>query len=168
MTDNVKNKIAGTGGQSHRRFWEFVFVAVLVLYPLRHIAWGLDLWEQWCGLPTDRSRPYSYRRGRIKAKLRGQGATTAEMIASVVASFGFQPEQVSVTEHPADYQFEVVVSDLAAVPEDTADIQAAVNEIKPAHLDWWFTWVMAQLLETVGIGSGLWRVRETAIPPMEE
>ena len=131
-------------------------------------TWGLDLWEQWCGLPTDRSRPYSYRRGRIKAKLRGQGATTAEMIASVVASFGFQPEQVSVTEHPADYQFEVVVSDLAAVPEDTADIQAAVNEIKPAHLDWWFTWVMAQLLETVGIGSGLWRVRETAIPPMEE
>ena len=131
-------------------------------------TWGLDLWEQWCGLSTDRSRPYSYRRGRVKAKLRGQGATTAEMIAGVVASFGFQPEQVSVTEHPADYQFEVVVSDLAAVPEDTADIQAAVNEIKPAHLDWWFTWVMAQLLETVGIGSGLWRVRETAIPPMEE
>ena len=45
MTDNVKNKMAGTGGQSHRRFWEFVFVAVLVLYPLRHIAWGLDLWD---------------------------------------------------------------------------------------------------------------------------
>lgn len=45
MTDNVKNKMAGTGGQSHRRLWEFVFVAVLVLYPLRHIAWGLDLWD---------------------------------------------------------------------------------------------------------------------------
>lgn len=45
MTDNVKNKIAGTGGQSHRRLWEFLFVAVLVLYPLRHIAWGLDLWD---------------------------------------------------------------------------------------------------------------------------
>ena len=37
--------MAGTGGQSHRRLWEFVFVAVLVLYPLRHIAWGLDLWD---------------------------------------------------------------------------------------------------------------------------
>lgn len=45
MTDNVKNKIAGTSGQSHRRLWEFLFVAVLVLYPLRHIAWGLDLWD---------------------------------------------------------------------------------------------------------------------------
>ena len=47
-------------------------------------TWGLDLWEQWAGLPVDRTRPYSYRRGRIKAKLRGQGATTAEMLRSVV------------------------------------------------------------------------------------
>ena len=131
-------------------------------------TWGLDLWEQWCGLPTDRSRPYSYRRGRIKAKLRGQGATTAEMIASVVASFGFQPEQVSVTEHPADYQFEVVVSDLAAVPEDTADIQAAVNEIKPAHLDYWFTYELAQLLAALRVGGGLWSIQAVTLPPMEE
>ena len=37
--------MAGTGGQSQRRLWDFLFVAVLVLYPLRHIAWGLDLWD---------------------------------------------------------------------------------------------------------------------------
>ena len=36
-------------------------------------TWGLNLWEQWAGLPVDRTRPYSYRRGRVKAKLRGQG-----------------------------------------------------------------------------------------------
>ena len=42
MTDNVKNKIAGTGGQSHRRLWEFIFVAVLVLYPLRHIVAAMN------------------------------------------------------------------------------------------------------------------------------
>ena len=27
-------------------------------------TWGLDLWEQWVGLPSDRTRPYSYRRSR--------------------------------------------------------------------------------------------------------
>ena len=43
MTDNLKNKKAGIGDQ--RRLWEFVFVAILVLYPLRHITWGLDLWD---------------------------------------------------------------------------------------------------------------------------
>ena len=35
----------GAVGQSQRRLWDFLFVAVLVLYPLRHIAWGLDLWD---------------------------------------------------------------------------------------------------------------------------
>ena len=43
MTEIIKNKKEGIDSQ--RRLWEFVFVAVLVLYPLRHIAWGLDLWD---------------------------------------------------------------------------------------------------------------------------
>lgn len=33
------------GIDHQRRLREFVFVAILVLYPLRHIAWGLDLWD---------------------------------------------------------------------------------------------------------------------------
>lgn len=43
MTEKIKNNRAGIDNQ--RRLWEFVFVAILVLYPLRHIAWGLDLWD---------------------------------------------------------------------------------------------------------------------------
>lgn len=43
MTEKIKSKKEGIGSQ--RRLWEFVFVAILVLYPLRHIAWGLDLWD---------------------------------------------------------------------------------------------------------------------------
>ena len=43
MTEIVKNKNEGI--DNRRRLREFVFVAILVLYPLRHIAWGLDLWD---------------------------------------------------------------------------------------------------------------------------
>ena len=43
MTDKIKNHKVGIDHQ--RRLREFVFVAILVLYPLRHIAWGLDLWD---------------------------------------------------------------------------------------------------------------------------
>lgn len=120
------------------------------------------------GLPADRTRPYSYRRSRIKAKLRGQGATTAEMLRSVVASFGFEPSQISVIEHPAEYQFEIVLSELAGVPADVGGIEAAVNEIKPAHLDYWFTYQLAQLLATLRVGGGLWGIRAVTLPPMEE
>ena len=131
-------------------------------------TWGLDLWEQWVGLPSDRTRPYSYRRSRIKAKLRGQGTTTAELIASVVASFGYHPEQVSVVEHPEAYAFEVVLSDLAGQPADVSGITDAVNEIKPAHLDWWFTYQLSQLLARARTGGGFWRIRDVTMPAMEE
>ena len=131
-------------------------------------TWGLDLWEQWAGLPVDRTRPYSYRRSRIKAKLRGQGATTAEMLRSVVASFGYDVSLVSVVEHPEEYQFEIVLSDLASVPSDVGGIEAAVNEIKPAHLDYWFTYELAQLLAALRVGGGLWSIRTVTMPPMEE
>lgn len=130
-------------------------------------TWGLDLWETWCGLPVDRSGLYSARRGRIKAKLRGQGATTAETIADVVASFGFQPEQVSVIEHAASFQFEVVLSGLAAIPEDLDGPSAAVNEIKPAHLAWWFTFELSRLLTEARTGGAFWTVQETTLTPME-
>ena len=109
-------------------------------------TWGLDLWEQWAGLPVDRTRPYSYRRSRIKAKLRGQGATTAEMLRSVVASFGYDVSLVS----------------------DVGGIEAAVNEIKPAHLDYWFTYELAQLLAALRVGGGLWSIQAVTLPPMEE
>lgn len=130
-------------------------------------TWGLDLWEAWVGLTVDRTSLYSYRRGRIKAKLRGQGATTAETIADVVASFGFQPEQVSVIEHAASFQFEVVLSGLAAIPEDLDGPSAAVNEIKPAHLAWWFTFELSRLLTEARTGGAFWTVQETTLTPME-
>lgn len=130
-------------------------------------TWGLDLWEQWAGLPVDRTRPYSYRRGRIKAKLRGQGTTTVEMLQGVVASFGYRPDQVAVVEHSGSYQFEIVLSDLAAVPGDVSGIVGAVNEIKPAHLDYWFTYELAQLLCHTRVGGGFWSIQETTLPNME-
>ena len=130
-------------------------------------TWGLERWERWCGLPTDPSQPYSQRRQRVLAKLRGQGTTTPEMIASVVASFGFSAEQVSVIEHPGEYAFEVVLSDLAEQPADVSPIQAAVDEIKPAHLEWWLTYVLSQLRTQTMTGGGFWKVREVSLPEME-
>ena len=43
MKKTIKSDAETFFGQ--KRLWEFVFVAVLVLYPLRHINWGLDLWD---------------------------------------------------------------------------------------------------------------------------
>ena len=60
------------------------------------------------------------------------------------------------------------MSDLASVPSDVGGIEAAVNEIKPAHLDYWFTYELAQLLAALRVSGGLWSIRTVTLPPMEE
>ena len=60
------------------------------------------------------------------------------------------------------------MSDLAGVPSDVGGIEAAVNEIKPAHLDYWFTYELAQLLAALRVGGGLWSIQAVTLPPMEE
>ena len=68
-------------------------------------TWGLRIWEEAYGLPTDVSRPDEYRRARILSKMRGQGATTPKMIQQVAESFS--NGLVEVLEYPEEYRFEV-------------------------------------------------------------
>ena len=133
-------------------------------------TWGLALWEAWVGLPAAPGSPASARRSRIKARLRGQGTTTAGKIAAVVASFGFDAGQVRVAEDAAHYAFQVVISGLAAPleAEDAAEIQAAVDEIKPAHLSWSLAYEMAELSAGIQAGGVFWTIRETVLPAMQE
>jgi len=50
-------------------------------------TWGLELWEQFLGLPIDKTKPEQFRRERITAKLRGYGTITKEVIKNVASSF---------------------------------------------------------------------------------
>ena len=127
-------------------------------------TWGLDRWESWCGLATDRTKPYAWRRQRVLAKLRGQGTTTAEVIAGVVASFGFDPAQVAVQERPGEYRFEVVISGLTSAPDAPEQMKAAVNEIKPGHLDWHFVFELKPMRAELYSPGGLWKIRELTLP----
>lgn len=130
-------------------------------------TWGLDRWESWCGLTPAPDQSLSWRRSRVLGRLRSRGATTAELIATVVSGYGYDPSQVAVVEHPAESRFEVVLSGLAQAPAELTGITAAVNEVKPAHLDWNFTFELAALLTAAAVGAGLWNVRETALPALE-
>lgn len=134
------------------------------LIPSTASGWGLELWEKAYGIPVDPTQSESRRRSRVLAKIKGLGITTAEAIAGVLASFGF--DSVEVVEHSAAYSFEVVLEELTQAPEDLADIQQAVNTIKPAHLFWWLTFQRAQMSGRVRAGGGSWIVRETVLPEM--
>ena len=70
-------------------------------------------------------------------------------------------------DSPPVTELERVMGEQAEAPGDTAAITDAVNEIKPAHLDWWFTYELAQLLTSLKVGAGCWTIREVRLP-MEE
>lgn len=99
---------------------------------VKKATWGLEHWERSLGLSTDVGQPVEYRRTRVMSKLRGQGTTTVVMIKNVAESFS--NGQVEVVEHAGEYRFDVKFTGTIGVPPNMADLSAAIEEIKPAHL----------------------------------
>ncbi len=102
-------------------------------------TWGLQLWENILGLETDISKTDDYRRSRIMSKLRGQGTTTVAMMQNVSESFS--NGEVAIVEYPDEYRFEIIFTGTMGIPPNMDDLTSAVNEIKPAHLDYSFIYI---------------------------
>ena len=93
---------------------------------------ALARWEEAFGIPTDVGKDIDYRRRRVMAKMRGVGTTTVEHIRGTAQSFA--EGEVEVREYPAEYRFAI---DFRIDPADFGkmdDFQAAIEEMKPAHL----------------------------------
>lgn len=76
--------------------------------------------------------PLELRRSRLIAKLRGQGAVTADRLRAVAASFAPLAEAV-IVEHCSEYRFEIWLNQLDVIPPIDA-ICTSVEELKPAHI----------------------------------
>ncbi|ASA24309.1 YmfQ family protein [Paenibacillus donghaensis] len=118
-------------------------------------TWGLGRWESEVGLTQDTSKSYATRREMIKAKLRGAGTTTPEMIQRTASAFS--GGVVEVSEVPGEYRFQIRFVSTLGIPPNMAGLIQMIEEIKPAHLDyefiysytWWttlraMTWNQAQ------------------------
>lgn len=95
-------------------------------------GWGLSRWEETLGLPIHAGKPDEQRRSRIISKLRGVGTVTAALIKNVAESYTYGTAEVD--EHPESYGFTVTFADRHGIPPNYEDLQAALAEIKPAHL----------------------------------
>lgn len=96
----------------------------------------LSRYEKIYGLEVDISKSNDFRRERIKAKLRGQGTTTKELIKNVVSSFS--NGDVEVIEDSANYTFKIKFVGVKGIPSNMADLILTIEEIKPAHLSFSF------------------------------
>ena len=92
----------------------------------------LSRYEKVFNLAVDVSKPDSFRRERISARMVSAGTTTKQMIADVSASFS--NGIVEVTEDNTNNKFSVTFTGTIGVPANLVDLQVTIEEIKPAHL----------------------------------
>lgn len=95
-------------------------------------TWGLMQWERICGITTDLSKPIEQRRAVVKSKMRGVGTVTVSLIKSIAESW--YNGEVDVTERCSEYTVDIKFVSRRGVPDNLADIKAALREIIPAHL----------------------------------
>lgn len=126
---------------------------------LSSATWGLGRKEAEFGLPTDQSQSYERRREMIRAKLRGSGITTPEMIERVASAFAGGEAQV--TRVPGEYRFIVRFIGILGIPPNMAGLIQMIEDIKPAHLAYEFaytytTWGMVKALTLIQAKAMTW------------
>jgi len=99
---------------------------------------SLGRWEAELGLNTNLSMSYTARREMIKAKLRGNGTTTPEMIQRTASAFS--GGVVEVQEVPDEYRFEIRFVSTLGIPPNMVGLTQIIEEIKPAHLAYEFVY----------------------------
>lgn len=96
-------------------------------------TWGLTLYEKEYGIVPDVSKPINQRLSVWRAKRRGQGTTTAELLRLMASSFS--GGEVEVKEHAAEYLVEIMFVGTWGVPPNVSDLERSIREVLPAHLD---------------------------------
>lgn len=100
-------------------------------------TWGLScIWEKLLGIQTDLNKSYEERREIIKAKLRGAGTVTKNMIKNVAEAFS--GGEAEVLENFSDYSFIIQFIGIKGIPKNMEGLIEIIETIKPAHLGYSF------------------------------
>jgi len=91
-------------------------------------TWGLLIYEFEYGLKTDPAKSLEARRAAVIAKMRGTGKFTATLALAIVSAFTDRVRRISFTGRIRIHFDDLTDLDLAAVA-------AALEEVKPAHLN---------------------------------
>jgi uncharacterized protein YmfQ (DUF2313 family) len=93
----------------------------------------IERWETLFGLPIRPNIPLTDRQSTVKAKMRGIGVVNVAQIKRTADAF--TNGDVQVTEKPTTYEFEIKFTAVKGIPPNMTDLQNAINQLKPAHLN---------------------------------
>ncbi|WP_255298487.1 putative phage tail protein [Brevibacillus dissolubilis] len=92
-------------------------------------TWGLVVFEQELGIPTDLSKSYDARREVIRSKMRGSGKIDRMQIKVVADAYANGDCEVSFNG-----RIRVKFTSQIGIPPRLEELKRAIEEIKPAHL----------------------------------
>ena len=126
LTDRVNALIADLGGTVDECFIETASKL-------------LSRYEKVYGITVDVGKSDAFRREVIKAKIRGIGTVTKQLLIDTAASYS--NGTVDVIEDPANYSFVVKFTGTFGVPANMDGLTKTIEEIKPAHLAFSFEYM---------------------------
>jgi len=124
----------------------------------------LERWESEVGIETIPQRSADSRRHYINAKLRGKGVATTDLMKSIVDAFYYS----EITDKPREHTVAVKLLGKRGIPKNLEDIDVAVTDVIPAHLDREYEFTYATWGEMNGVGLTWQEAEEKTMKELEE
>ncbi|EMJ5875283.1 DUF2313 domain-containing protein [Clostridioides difficile] len=103
-------------------------------------TWGLDDWEDLLGIKINYKLDFDTRRSNIKAKLRGKGTTTIEVIKAISEAYTKTNVDVEVFSNLFSFTLSFITNNCSY--NTILELDKKIEEIKPCHLEHKFEMIL--------------------------
>ncbi|HAT6236075.1 putative tail component [Clostridioides phage CD2301] len=103
-------------------------------------TWGLDYWENILSIKNRFDLSIEDRRSNIKAKMRGKGTTTIEVVKAISEAYTKTNVDVEVFSNLFSFTLNFIINDCSY--NTILELDKKIEEIKPAHLEHKFEMIL--------------------------
>ncbi|MCC0642110.1 MULTISPECIES: putative phage tail protein [unclassified Clostridioides] len=103
-------------------------------------TWGLDDWEDLLKIKTNSKLDFDTRRSNVKAKLRGKGTTTIEVIKAISEAYAKTNVDVEVLSNLFSFTLSFITNNCNY--NTILELDKKIEEIKPCHLEHKFEMIL--------------------------
>lgn len=117
---------------------------------IKSATWGLERWEELCGITTDKTLSDSVRRSTIIAKLQNPGSVTEVFLTNLINGY-IADQQGYIISYPREYRIEVLYH--GGQITDYEKLRTAISRYIPAHIGYKLVTITKADLEYHGAGT---------------
>ena len=130
--DNRFNAVNSTDSIEHNKL-RLAIQEVLQQLFIDTSTWGLQLWEEFCGISTDTNLDYKARRNKVLAILNGKQTVTLEFITYLINRY-VADDTGCILPHYEQYYIDIMLPDGKVT--NFEELEKMLRIYMPAHLGW--------------------------------